>query len=116
MNIDPGKFADRIILLKRDKKIIEEPVYYEVPYWREIGGAWCQYRPTGGREFREGNIAVGEERATFTTPFRMGLTILDRLVFQGKIWDIKSINRVGHNVALDINAISTGQAYVPEDE
>lgn len=113
--INPGRMNDRIILLKRDVRIIETPVYQEIPFWRVIGSVWSQYRPTGGREFRDGVIAIGEERATFTILFRKDLTIVDRLVFGGRVWDIKSINRVGFNEALDLNAISTGETYVPEE-
>lgn len=112
--IDPGKMNDRIVLLKHDTKTISDPVTQEIPYWRVLGTVWCQYRPTGGREFREGSVAVGEERATFTTHWRADLEIVDRLVFGGRIWDVRSINRVGWCEGLDINATSTGETY--EDE
>ena len=113
--INPGRMNDRIVLLKQDTRIVETPVYYEIEFWRVLGSVWCQYRPTGGREFRDGVIAIGEERATFTIQFRKDLTLVDRLVFGGRIWDIKSINRVGFNEALDLNAISTGEKYEPEE-
>lgn len=114
--IDPGKMSDRILLLKRDTKTVEEPYQHEIEFWREIGKAWSQYRPTGGREFREGVVAVGEERATFTCHYRDGLANVDRIVFKGKVWDIQSVNRVGWKAAIDINATSTGETYTPDKQ
>ncbi len=114
--INPGKLNDRILLQRRTEvEIYHENggFYTSEVVWQDIGHVWSTYRPTGGREFREGVIAVGEERATFTALFRNDLAIVDRLIFQGKIWDIKSINRVGFNEAIDINAVSTGP-YSPE--
>lgn len=115
MKINPGRMRDRIILLKRDtKNTTTNGVIQEVEYWKVMASVWAQFRPAGGREFRDGSVEVNEQRATFTILYREDLGVVDRLVFEGRLWDVKSIVRVGWKAALDVNAVSSGEAYSPE--
>lgn len=107
MTIDPGAFNDRIKLQR--SAVIENPeTGWPEEGFEDIATVWARFRPTGGREFREGSVAVGEERATFTIHYREDLDQVDRLIFGGKVWNIASVARVGWKEALDINATTTG--------
>lgn len=107
MTIDPGTLNDRITLQR--SAITDDPdAVFPVERFTDIATVWAKYRPTGGREFREGSVATAEERATFTIHYREDLDQADRLIFAGRVWNIVSIARVGWKAALDINATSTG--------
>lgn len=106
--IDPGKMNDRVRLQKLEVQEFFEPYYHTKNVFVDVATVWATFRPTGGREFREGAIAIGEERATFTTHYREDIRQVDRLIFQGKVWEIKSINRVGWKEGLDINCTTIG--------
>ena len=107
MTIDPGTLNDRIIIQRQS--IVEDPESgWPEETFETLATVWAKFRPTGGREFREGSVAVAETRATFTIQYRDDLDQADRLIFAGKIWDIASVVRVGWKEALDINATSTG--------
>ena len=110
MTIAPGRMNDRITLQKRTMLTVNEPYQHQVEGFADIATVWAQYRPTGGREFREGSADVGEERATFSIHYREDLAQVDRLIFQGRVWDIQHVARVGWKQGLDINATSTGTA------
>lgn len=106
--IDPGKMNDRITLQKAGT-IINPVSGWPEEGFVDLATVWSQFRPAGGREFREGNVAVGEERATFTIQWRDNLDQADRLIHAGTIWNIRSVSRVGWKEALDLNATTTGQ-------
>lgn len=107
MTIDPGTLNDRITLQR--SAITEDPdSSFPIEGFTDIATVWARFRPTGGREFREGSVATAEERATFTILHRDDLDQADRLIFAGKVWNIASISRVGWREAIDINATSTG--------
>jgi len=105
--IDPGTLNDRITLQR--SAITDDPdSAFPVESFTTIATVWAKYRPTGGREFREGSVATAEERATFTILHRDDLDSADRLIFAGKVWNIVSVARVGWREALDLNCTSTG--------
>jgi SPP1 family predicted phage head-tail adaptor len=107
MTIDPGTLNDRVTLQTKSESAdggFPEPVY------TDLATVWAKFRPTGGREFREGAAAVGELRGTFTINYREDLTQVDQVVFNGLVWNIRSVARVGWKEALDLLCTSTGEA------
>lgn len=107
MTLDPGTLNDRINLQQRYEYEDPDTGFPTIGY-RDIATVWARYRPTGGREFREGSIQIGEERAVFTIQYREDISVVDRVIFDGKIWGIESVSRVGWKEALDLLCTSTG--------
>jgi head-tail adaptor len=108
--IDPGRMNDRITLQIRGTP---DPWSGSDGY-TDLATVWCQFRPTTGREFREGATPVGEERAVFSIHYRENIGQVDRLVHHGnggdRHWNIRSIVRVGFKEGLDLHctAADTG--------
>lgn len=105
---DPGRRNDRILIqLRNDPAGGGAALTY-----RTVATVSATFRQLGGREFREGNIAVGEQRATFTTNYREGLRQVDRIIHLGRggrvIWNIRSVTPLGFKAGLDINCTTTG--------
>lgn len=107
MTIDPGAMNDRITL-QRAAITEGSDSTFPAESFTDLATVWAKFRPTGGREFREGSVATAEERATFSILYREDLDEADRLIFAGRIWNIVSVARVGWKEGLDINASSTG--------
>jgi head-tail adaptor len=97
---------DRITLQARTEPTFENPDGGHA----SIVTVWAEFRPASGREFREGNSAIGEERATFAVNYREGLKQVDRLIHHGRggerIWDIQSAQSLGFKDGLIILAVA----------
>lgn len=106
MTTDPGKRNDRITLQTRG---IPDPWTGSDGY-SDLTTVWAEYRPTMGREFREGSVPVGEERAVFSVAYREDLTQVDRLIHRGnggdRVWNIRSVVCVGWKKGLDLQCTS----------
>jgi head-tail adaptor len=104
MTLNPGKMRDRIRLQKRG----DPDPFHGTDGISDLATVWAQYRPASGREFREGSVAIGEERAVFTVAYRENLHQVDRFVHLGRggnrIWNISSVVPVGFKSAIDIHA------------
>ncbi|MFB9952188.1 head-tail adaptor protein [Rhizobium puerariae] len=105
MPLDPGKMLDRIRLQKAGEYDPWLGQTYET-----IGEFWTEFRPASGREFRDGSVIIGEERATFAVNYREGLRQVDRIVHLGRgggrVWDIKSVAPFGFKDGLLLMAVA----------
>lgn len=121
MTLNPGVMRDRISLLRRigTDPWGDVPVSGHVTICGEkfivMATVWTQYRPTRGREFREGSVPLGEQRAVFTVNYRETLTQVDRLVHLGRggnhVWNIRSVEPVGFKDGTDIFAYRTDAGH-----
>lgn len=106
MPLDPGKMRDRIRLQKAAEYDPDNGQTYET-----VAEIWAEFRPGSGREFRDGNTTIGEERGTFSCNYREGLRQVDRLVHLGRggnrIWNIQSVAPVGFKDSLLVLAVAT---------
>jgi len=109
MTLNPGDFNDRIVL-QRSAQVINPTTGWPEEGFSTSATVWARFRPTGGREFRDGSAAVGEERATFSMMYREDIDQTDRIVFDGRVWNIQSIARVGWKESLDVNCTTSGAA------
>jgi head-tail adaptor len=106
MVLDPGKMRDRIRLQRAGEYDPWTGQTYET-----VAEVWAEFRPASGREFRDGNTVVGEERGTFSCNYREGLRQVDQLVHLGRggrrIWNIKSVAPVNFKESILILAVAT---------
>ena len=86
---------DRRIVIERSVNIIVPPGD-QVEDWREFARRWASFRTQGGREFLAADAERTEERAVFTIRYLDGLTLADRVVYRGRIYDIEAVNEIGH--------------------
>ena len=96
---DPGKMTERVRLQRRSSHDAREGDQFT-----DLANVWAQFRPSTGREFRDGVVPLGEERGTFTVHWREALPQVDRLIHRGRVWNIRSIAPVGIKSFLDLNA------------
>lgn len=60
--------------------------------------------PTRGGERFTAQQVVGDAVVTFRIRYRTGLTVRNRLVYNGKNWDIRDIREIGRREGLEIDA------------
>lgn len=91
--MDAGKL-DRRIVIERSVNLIDA-TGDQVEDWRELTKRWASFRTQGGREFLAADAERTEARAVFTIRYLDGLTLADRVVYRGRIYDIEAINEIG---------------------
>lgn len=79
--------------------------------WEALGRAKAKFMPMRGAE----RVDVASERAEWPIKLRIrysakfaGLNGKDRFVFQGRTYDIQSVEPFGRNVGLDIVGVTSG--------
>lgn len=106
MAIDPGKMRDRITLQIRG----EPDSWTGNDGMTDLATVWAEFRPSSGREFREGAGTVGEERATWLINYRENISQVDQLIHHGRggnrVWDIQSIQPFGWKDGLLLLAVA----------
>lgn len=106
MTLNPGSMRDRVTLQKRGSI---DP--YTGETWIDVATSWAEFRPTRGREFREGSVPLGEKRAVFTVLYREDLEQVDRLIHHGrgrdKSWNIRDVVPIGFKEGTDIHCSRT---------
>lgn len=104
--MNPGRM-DRQITIER-KTETRDAVGYPVPSWSPLATVWAEVRPLSGREaLRSGEAlgrVIGSETASFFIYHTDGLTIEDRINYDGKIWNIRYIREIGRRDGLEILA------------
>lgn len=102
MTLNPGTMRDRITIQKRASA---DSITGDT--FTDLITCFAQFRPTRGREFREGSVALGEQRATFTVQYIENVEQIDRIVHHGRggdrIWKIQDVVPIGFKDGTDIH-------------
>jgi len=69
-----------------------------------LGTEWAARRTVGAREYVEGSQAYTEERSVFVIRWRDDLKVTDRVVFEGRTFNIEGFRDVGRRRDLEIHA------------
>lgn len=102
--LSAGLLDRRVDIQRRD--LVPHPDTNELieSYVSYATGVPCRVVRSPGSEFLSMNQVVSEQRAVFTIRWRAGVIATDRVVYEGKSWDIVDIRELGRRVGLEIHA------------
>jgi SPP1 family predicted phage head-tail adaptor len=102
---------DRRITLQRATTVQDE-TGQEIQTWADLAIVWASRRRASARE----TLAAAEVSAAITDVFECrwdsawsDVSPLDRLVFEGRIYDIASVDEVGRHDGLRIAAVARAE-------
>lgn len=74
--------------------------------WDDVVTVWAKVSSASGREFAAGNVPIAERRAVFTIRFR-AVSQIDRVSYDGEIWEIVDIREIGRREGLELHTVAT---------
>lgn len=96
---------DRRINIERTFSTLDE-FGRDVPAWNTIAKVWAQVEFGAGTETRATMEVAAEQRRTFRIRWLSGLLSTDRIVYEGKSWDILDIAELGRRDGLLVTGIA----------
>lgn len=96
---------DRRVTIQR-KTVTESGSGEPIEAWNDLATVWAQARPNRGDERFSTMQVVGSAVTTFVVRFRadLAVTVLDRLGYDGKTWDILDVRELGRREGWEIDA------------
>ncbi|ODT47066.1 phage head closure protein [Devosia sp. 63-57] len=101
--LDPGEMRSRI-QIQRATTVTSSGFTTEV--WHNYQALWSRVRYQSGREFLQAGQVSSSHVAVFSIRWRNDLKPYDRIIHEGKVWNITAIIPVGHKVGVDLHATS----------
>ena len=77
-----------------------------VESWTDLATVWAQQRPDRGAERFAAQEIVGRAVMTFHIRYRTDVRTTDRILYQGRIWNILDVREVGRRVVTAIVAVT----------
>lgn len=101
--MNAGKLNRRITI---QKKIITYDSYNQpVETWEDAFTVWAEVLTTGGGEFYAAQKVNAQTQVVFNIRFTKGVSVTDRVKFEGRIFEILSVNDLNAGrVKLQISA------------
>lgn len=100
---------DRRLRLERYAETGRNELNEPIKGWSEIATVWAQQRPNRGDErFSSGQLS-GQIVMTFHIRWRSDLTRQDRLIYEGRAYNIKDLRELGRRVVLEIDAVADAE-------
>jgi SPP1 family predicted phage head-tail adaptor len=93
---------DRVIEIQA-KRIVLDDAGQEVEEWVTVWRPHARMRPFHGGERFTAQQIVGKAVVTFEIRHRPGVTVLHRILFEGRSYDIHDIRELGRREALEID-------------
>lgn len=76
----------------------------QIETWSDVATVWGRRLDLRGREFIAAETKQGEATCTFEVRYRSDVTVLNRLVCEGRTYDIVHVAEIGRRQALQIVA------------
>jgi len=106
--VTAGKL-DRRIIIERATFVLDA-FGAAIPSWDEVATVWAEVTPISDAE----RWAAAEIAATVTTRFRIrwgvGVTVQDRIRFEGRLYDISGTKEVGRRQWQELTASARAEA------
>lgn len=96
-----GKLDRRITI--QEKSVTTSARGELVETWADVLTVWAQARPNRGSERFGMMQTVGSAVMTFHLRYRADVTVLNRVSYDGKIWDILDVREIGRHVVTEID-------------
>lgn len=89
MTIDIGAFRDKVLL----QRLVETPTGTggSAKTWQDIGPEWANIRHQTGAEVMRGEVPVSVAKQSIRIRFRADIDATCRVVYEGAIFDIRSV-------------------------
>ena len=95
---------DRQITLQRSSITGSDAVGGSIIAWATLQKVWSRVVPMSGSESLRLERQVSSETSRFFIRYFAGLTVKDRISYDGKLWDIQNIRELGRKESLEILA------------
>lgn len=99
---DAGKLDRRIAL--QEKTASKDALGGLTESWVTIANVWAQYLTGGGSERFSSAQIYAETQARFRIRWMASITPEHRIVYDGKEWDILSVDEIGRKEGIEIKA------------
>lgn len=96
-----GKLDRRITI--QAKSVTTSARGEQIETWADVATVWAQARPNRGAERFSTMQNVGTAVMTFHLRYRSDVTVLHRISYDGKLWDILDVREIGRNVVTEID-------------
>jgi SPP1 family predicted phage head-tail adaptor len=91
--MDSGKL-DRLITIQ-SASVAQNAYGEEILTWSTLATVWAQFLPGGGSERFTSQQVYAEAQARFIIRYRTDVTPENQIVYNGKTWDILSVDEYG---------------------
>lgn len=126
MTLRPDSGRERVTAGKRNRKVLvergtstQDEYGSPVTTWATLWGGWASWRRAGARE----TLAAAEVGATVTdvfdlpyTPTSKDITPEDRLIYDGKTYDIAEAAEIGFHEGVTVKASARVETPVTDEE
>lgn len=108
--MDAGRFDGRVAILRATTAVnaFNEPV----PTWSTLATVWADARPVSDGERWSAGQTLADQVIRFTvrwSTLSASITPKDRLLFQGRTYDIQGVKSVGRNSMREITATARAE-------
>lgn len=100
---------DRRITIERATVVGKDDFNDDVLEWGPIATVWAQARPNRGAERFTAAEVAGSAVMTFHIRYRDDVTVKDRILYDGKTWNIVDVREVGRHVVTEIDATARAE-------
>ena len=98
---------DRLITIQQPQQSQDDYGEPVTTGWIDFAKPWAQVIPVSGREYFDAAAARAEKLTRFRIWWRSGVTEAMRIVYDGRIYDVRSIIEIGRRERLEIAAEAT---------
>lgn len=92
---------DRLVTLQR-ATTTQNDYGEEIATWADIAKVWAQRKDMRGSERYQAQQQVATLATTYVILYRAGLSPVDRLVDDGRVYDIKGIAEIGRRKIIEL--------------
>lgn len=97
---------DRRLSIMRLSETGRDGLNQPITSWVRVARVWAQARPNRGAERFEAQQVTGSAVMTFHLRYRSDLTVLDRIAYDGRDWDIADVRELGRRVGSEIDCVA----------
>lgn len=97
---------DRRITIQRKTGTGRNDFNEVVPVWTDVATVWAEQRPNRGGERFAAQEVYGQSGLTFQIRYRADLRVDDRIIHEGRIWNITDIRELGRRVVTEFDAVA----------
>lgn len=96
---------DRRVTLQRFTTTYDE--YNEqIRTWMDLATVWAEVRQQGGREYLVAETIMADRRVVFFIRWFSGLTVLDRVRYDGLVHNIKEVREIGRRDGVELHTVA----------
>lgn len=97
---------DQLVTIERLDGVTKNEHHNPVPAWTEFVTLWAEVLQAAADESTTDFGEAQTDTLTFRTRYFAGITTADRLVFDGRVFNLKNITEIGRRDALELRAVA----------